>query len=157
MRKRIVEEDLVDAVIGLGRNLFYNSAMAACIVICRRSKSKNRKNKVLFVDASSEVREEKTQSWLDPSHIERIDSAYKDFSDVPEFAKVVASEEILNHEGSLNIGDYIPRALSRVDSSDRNNKSLKESWDVFEAETKLFWKEIDSLASLLSTSLEDSK
>jgi type I restriction enzyme M protein len=154
MRKRIVEEDLVDAVIGLGRNLFYNSAMAACIVICRRSKSKIRKNKVLFIDASNEVREEKTQSWLDPIHIKRIDSAYKDFSDVPSFAKVVTSEDILKRDGSLNIGDYIPRALSRVDSGDDDTKSLKESWELFEAESELFWNEMDSL---LSTSLGDSK
>jgi len=83
MRAKMVEQDWVEAVIGLGPNLFYNSPMESCIVICNRKKSAACKGKVIFIDAVNEVTRERAQSFLTPAHQQRILDAYKTFADVP--------------------------------------------------------------------------
>jgi type I restriction enzyme M protein len=69
MRRKMIESDVAECVIGLGPNLFYNSSMVSCLLVCRNNKPKNRKNKILFIDAVDEVRKEKTMSYLDTQHI----------------------------------------------------------------------------------------
>src|SRR5271156_137528 len=86
MRRKIIEADLIECVLGLGPNLFYNSPMEACIVICRTAKPKARKNKILFINAVNEVTRERAQSFLTDDHIERIVQAYEKFTDAPGFA-----------------------------------------------------------------------
>ena len=66
MRAKMIEQDWVEAVIGLGPNLFYNSPMESCIVICNRKKTAARKGKVIFIDAVNEVTRERAQSFLKP-------------------------------------------------------------------------------------------
>ena len=94
MRAKMVEQDWVEAVIGLGPNLFYNSPMESCIVICNRKKVAARKGKVIFIDAVNEVTRERAQSFLTPAHQQRILAAYKAFADVPGFTKVATLAEI---------------------------------------------------------------
>ena len=108
MRTRVLEEyDLVECVIGLGPNLFYNSPMEACILICRRNKDKQRQNRVLFINAISRVTRRQAQSFLDAEHIAEIVRTYRDYADVDGFAKAVSVEEILTNNGSLSISLYV--------------------------------------------------
>ena len=107
MRKGIIEADLIECVIGLGENLFYNSAMEACVVVGRTKKPDERKGKILLIDARTEIREERTQSFLDPNHISRIYNAYKDFKNIESFSTVVDLDEVRKKEYSLNIKEYI--------------------------------------------------
>ena len=65
MRINLVESDLVECVIGIGKNLFYNSPMEACIVICRTNKDRSRRGKVLFINAKHEVTRKNAQSYLE--------------------------------------------------------------------------------------------
>ena len=95
MRKRMIEEDVVECVISLGPNLFYNSSMTSCLLITNNNKTLERKNKVLFIQAVNEVRNEKTISYLDPHHIERIHNAYLNFKNEDTFTAVVDKENIL--------------------------------------------------------------
>ena len=60
----LLTDDLVEAVIGLGPNLFYNSPMESCIVICNRKKAAARKGKVIFIDAVKDVATEQLAGWL---------------------------------------------------------------------------------------------
>lgn len=113
MRRKMIEEDLVECVIGLGPNLFYNSPMEACLLITKTNKSKDRQGKVLIINAVNEVKQEKTMGFLEQGHIDRIYKAYQEFDDVAGFAKVVSLDGILGNKGSLNIAQYI----SNVDSS----------------------------------------
>jgi type I restriction enzyme M protein len=76
MRERLMAADAIESVIGLGPNLFYNSPMEACIVICRSKKLVERRGKVLFIDALNEVTRERAQSFLQAEHIDRIAQAY---------------------------------------------------------------------------------
>ena len=103
MRAQMVEQDWVEAVIGLGPNLFYNSPMESCIVICNRKKVAARKGKVIFIDAVNEVTRERAQSFLTPAHQQRILDAYKTFADVPGFAKVATLVEIGANAANLSI------------------------------------------------------
>ena len=72
MRRKLIESDLLECVLGLGPNLFYNSPMEACVVICRTEKPAARRGKVLFIDAVREVARERAQSFLKSEHQQRI-------------------------------------------------------------------------------------
>ena len=103
MRKELVEADLVDTVIGLGKNLFYNSPMEACIVICRSNKPSKRKGRVLFIDGVHEVTRERSMSYLKIAHQDRVAQIYHNFENENGFAKVATVDEIRAKGYSLSI------------------------------------------------------
>jgi type I restriction enzyme M protein len=95
MRCKLINADVIECVLGLGPNLFYNSPMEACIVICRTAKAKECRNKILFINAVNEVTRERAQSFLTDAHIRRIVKAYEAFRDEPDFTRVVGL--VLHH------------------------------------------------------------
>lgn len=107
MREKLLAHDVVECVLGLGPNLFYNSPMEACVVICRMNKPKERKKKVLFINAVNEVTRERAQSFLTHEHIQRIVSAYIAFADEDGFARVVGNDEIVEKGANLSIPLYV--------------------------------------------------
>ena len=118
MRERIVAADVVEAVIGLGPNLFYNSPMEACVVVCRSTKSTSRKGRVLFVDAINEVTRERAQSFLTPANIDRIVSAYRSFKTEPGFAATATLAEIGSNDSNLSLPLYVKRGGIAVTGTD---------------------------------------
>lgn len=115
IRKRMIEEDYVDAVIGLGKNLFYNSSMESCLLVCRMKKPKERKGKIIFIDAKEELRIERTNAWLEPKHIKKISDAYWKFKDAEGFAKVATNKEVLDNNGNLSIQHYVKQAANTIE------------------------------------------
>ena len=107
MRARLIEHDVVECVLGLGPNLFYNSPMEACIVVCRTSKPKERRRKILFINAVNEVTRERAQSFLEEEHIQKILKTYQDFADVDGFARVATLDEIRANNANLSIPLYV--------------------------------------------------
>jgi type I restriction enzyme M protein len=107
MRKKMIEEDLVECVIALGKNLFYNSIMESCLLITNNNKPAVRKGKVLFIDGRNELKREKTISYLLPEHIDKMHNAYLDFKNDEGFMYVATIDEIIKKDGSLNIPLYI--------------------------------------------------
>jgi type I restriction enzyme M protein len=107
IRKQMIKSDFVDAVIGLGRNLFYNSGMESCLLVCRTNKPKNRKGKTIFINAVNEIKTEKSMSYLMAEHIERISNSYHLFRDKEGFCKVVDLDTILINDGNLSVQLYI--------------------------------------------------
>jgi type I restriction enzyme M protein len=115
MRAKLLESDVVECVLGLGPNLFYNSPMEACVVICRMNKPKARKGKVLFINAVGEVTRERAQSFLTDDHIERIVNAYRNFTNEDGFTTVADILSIRNQEHNLSIPLYVrARAASQL-------------------------------------------
>ncbi|MGB7567575.1 MAG: N-6 DNA methylase [Chitinivibrionales bacterium] len=110
IRKKMIEEDYVDAVIGLGKNLFYNSSMESCLLVCRMKKPKERKGKIIFIDAKEELRIDRTNAWLEPQHIKKISGAYWKFKDIAGFAKVLSNKEVLSNNGNLSLQQYVKQA-----------------------------------------------
>jgi type I restriction enzyme M protein len=107
MRRKLIEADLIECVLGLGPNLFYNSPMEACVVVCRTQKPKARRGKILFINAVNEVTRERAQSFLTDEHLQRVVRAYQDFKSEPGFTQVMTIEEIRAKEGNLSIPLYV--------------------------------------------------
>ena len=128
MRRKMIESDCVDCVIGLGPNLFYNSPMEACLLICRMQKPTQRKGKILFINAVDEVKRDKTISMLEEKHINKIFKAYKEYKDIPGFAKVVSNEQILKNGSTLNISQYVSRLEVKDNAPKQTLEELLSEW-----------------------------
>ncbi len=145
MRGKMIEEDLVECVIGLGPNLFYNSPMEACLLITNTNKEEKRKGKVLIINAVKEVKQDKNIAFLEQKHIEKIYDNYKAFTEVDGFSKVINNNTILENKGSLNIAQYvsnvdgglkqisIEEALSNwTNQSQKLNRSMNELFQILD-------------------------
>ncbi|ASO05103.1 type I restriction-modification system subunit M [Arenibacter algicola] len=140
MRKKMVQEDQIEAVIGLGANLFYNSPMEAMILVGNNNKPQERKGKVLFINGKADVVYNKGLAYLTPEHIDKFYKAFKAFVDIPHYAKVATIEEILSHNGNMNINFYVKRENSNADLSfGKAFREWNESGDKLkESMTNLF-------------------
>jgi type I restriction enzyme M protein len=107
IRKYLLEQDLIEAVIGLAPNLFYGTGLAACILILRQRKAPERAGKVLIVDASELYRKGRAQNYLDPKHAKEILGWVQAFKDIKDRARVVSLEEIKEEDWTLNISRYV--------------------------------------------------
>ena len=136
MRQRMVDADVIDAVIGLGPNLFYNSPMEACIVICRTTKPKDRKGKVLFIDAVDQVTRERAQSFLTPAHIARITNAYRAFDNEAGFAAVATIDAIAKQQHKLSIPLYVTRAATAASDAEDLARAVA-AWRASSAELRI--------------------
>ena len=153
MRKKLVEMDLVECVIGIGKNLFYNSSMEACIIICRSNKPNERKNKVLFINAKDEVTKDRSYSILEDAHILKIASAYEEFVNIEGFAAVVNKEDVLNNDGLLSIPLYVRGAVvDYINETEQEFKEVLNDWLV--SRTDLH-NGVKDLISLLEGSEQD--
>jgi len=148
MRRKLVEADLVDCVLGLGPNLFYNSPMEACVVVCRSQKPPERQGRILFIDAVSQVARERAQSFLRPEHQAAILDAYQNhLPGSPELpGRYLATlDEIAAQGYSLSI----PLFVRRAGNGGSEGRSLAELWAGWEQDGRLFWQEMDALLSFL--------
>ena len=107
IRQALLEQDLIEAVIGLAPNIFYGTGLAPAVVVLRRAKPAARKGKVLIVDASSLFRKGRAQNFLDPEHAAEIVAWVRAFEDVPDRVKVVSLDEIKAEDWTLNISRYV--------------------------------------------------
>lgn len=147
MRRKLVESDLVECVLGLGPGLFYNSPMEACVVICRSKKRKAVRGKILFIDAVTAVARERAQSFLRTEHQDRILAAYQAFKNAPGFAAVVSFEDVLAKDGSLSIPLYVKKPKPEVDP--RKESTLAEAWAAFYEGGRGFWTQMEVLVDML--------
>jgi type I restriction enzyme M protein len=102
--------------------------MEACVIICRTSKPRQRKGRVLFVDAAEEVSRERAQSFLLETHIHKIVRAYQEFVDLDGFAKVAALDEIRANRCSLAIPNYVRPGAVRHDGHSGGLDELILDW-----------------------------
>jgi type I restriction enzyme M protein len=112
IRKGFIQDDLLDAVIGLAPNVFYGTGIPACILVLRAKGAKppERQGKVLFINADAEFRAGRAQNFLDPEHIEKIVSAYERYADIPGFAALVPHATLQENDWNLNIRRYADNA-----------------------------------------------
>lgn len=107
MRKRLIELDLVECIIGIAKNLFFNSPMEACIIICRTSKRSERIGKVLFINAKLDVTRKNAQSYLKNKHIKKIANTYLNYEPIENFSAIVTNNQIAENGYSLGIPLYV--------------------------------------------------
>ena len=142
IRRRIVESDYVEAVIGLGRHLFYNSGLESCILVCRKNKAKDRKRKILFIEAEKHIHKKGTFTFLSPEDIQIIANAYDSNESVPGLSSLVPLEEVLKNDGNLNIKLYV-KTLIQEQASDSNLSSSLQGYLNASSKFKALISELD--------------
>lgn len=160
IRSKLIEADLIECVIGLGPNLFYNSPMEACILVCRTQKSRNRKGKVLFINAISEVTRERAQSFLTEEHQSRILHAYQSDADIPGLSRHVSIGEIRSKNGSLSIPLYFGSTDVVQDDTATTKSTLDATMSDFLKSSEELKSELGKILSALpqrSTALNDKE
>ena len=143
MRKSLVKMDLIECVIGIGKNLFYNSPMEACIIICNTHKSQERKSKILFINAKDDVTRKNGESYLEEKHIEKVSSAYHHYSIIDGFSAVIDNAVVLANNAKLNIAQYV-RSISSDDIS-----SVEDYVAVWKEASGSFNNEIEKLLNCI--------
>lgn len=120
IRAGIIENDLLEAVIGLPANLFYGTGIPACILILRQQRQEGanrvsgkpaeRQGKVLFINADREYFEGRAQNFLLPEHIEKIATAFDEFRHINGLSDVVDIATLRANDYNLNIRRYVDNA-----------------------------------------------
>lgn len=106
VRQGILEDDLLEAVIGLPSGLFYGTGIPACMLIINKNKPSDRKGKVLFINGELEFQEGKNQNKLREQDITKIVTTFNNFEDIKRYSKVVPYSEIADNDFNLNIRRY---------------------------------------------------
>lgn len=146
IRENLVKSDLVECVIGIGKNLFFNSPMEACILICRSKKPVERRGKILFINAKDEVTRKNTFSYLEDKHIKKIAKAYNEYTDVYGFAKVATIPEIQKNGSKLSIPLYV---LNQSLTPEEDELSFKEQYSEWSDSSERARSELDKVIMLI--------
>ena len=138
IRKSLLEQDLLDTIIGLGPNIFYGTQLSPCILIFRKKKEQHKKGKVFFIDASDQIRVGRAQNYLEQEHINKIFEQYCAYKYVENYAKIALIEEIKLNEYSLNINLYVEKKIKyNLPSAEKALSDFKIAWNKsLEAEKK---------------------
>jgi len=106
IRKQLIDENLLDAVIGLPANLFFGTSIPACILIYKKGRTNT---DILFIDASGKehFNKEKNQNVIDNKHIQTILETYNNRSEIEKYSHIATLEEIQENDYNLNIPRYI--------------------------------------------------
>lgn len=133
IRKQIIEDDLIEAVIGLGPNLFYNSPMESCVVVLRCKKSKERRKKVLFINGVKEVTRERAFSFLNDANLATLVDAYFNPDKHEDIARLVDVAEIRENLHNLSIPLYVHNVAA---GDEESLESVIEAWQVGRVELR---------------------
>ena len=104
IRQKLIEENLLDCVIGLPEKLFYGTGIPACIMILKKNKTD--KN-VLFIDASRAFKSGKNQNQLSAEHLDKIVETYRARQSADKYAYLATPEELAENDYNLNIPRYV--------------------------------------------------
>ena len=113
LRKAMLQADVIDTVIGLGPNLFYNAPMESCIVICRSKKPKAHQGTVFFIDAINDVTRQRTSSFLSEENQDKITEAFNSGVDVEGFSRRVVLADIESQNFYLTVHRYVERVVAQ--------------------------------------------
>ena len=139
IREKIIENNLIDTIIGLPPNLFYGTSIPACIIVLKN----NRKNKdIFFIDASEEYDKGKRQNKLREEDISKILTAYRKRKDILKYCRAVSFEEIKANNYNLNISRYL---ISAEEKSDINLNTSKREIDNLETEREKLRNSINNI------------
>ena len=139
IRRKLLEMDVLEAVVGLGQNLFYGTGLATCILVFRESKPREHRQKVLFIDASKEFKTGRAQNELLPEHVQNIHRWYEEYQDIEGICRVVSIDEIRENDFNLNIPRYVEPVIEEESLSvEEAVSNLKQSLEAaYAAEDRL--------------------
>ena len=138
IREELIKQDLLETVIGLGPNIFYGTQSAACMMVFKQNKASIKRRKVLFIDASDQVRVGRAQNFLEPEHVQQIFNWQLDYQDVENYVKIATVAEIQENDYNLNIPLYVEKIIEdNLPSVEEALADLKTTWvESLKAEKK---------------------
>ena len=138
IRKELLEQDMLEAVIGLGPNIFYGTQLAACVMVFKQNKDVDKKNKVLFIDASDQIRVGRAQNYLEPNNVNQIFDWFTAYQDVENYVKVASKADLEENDFNLNIPLYVEKIIEdNLPSVEEALTDLKSAWgESLKAEEK---------------------
>lgn len=156
IRKKVLQDDLIEAVIALPKNLFYGNSSPGCILILNKNKPKNREDKVLFIYAEDQVLRESgvkmyeelsNQNQFTKEAIEKIVYTYKNHVEEPHYSKVVDLEEIEENDWNLNVPRYIdttePEDIVDLSKEWKRLQKLEDTREGLDTDLKSIMKDLD--------------
>jgi type I restriction enzyme M protein len=132
IREKLIREDLLETVIGLGPNLFYGTGISACVLVFKQKKDNNKKNKIYFIDASYMFKKGRNQNYFLPEHSEQIINWYENYKDIENISKIADLSEIEENEFNLNISRYV------VKVEEEDKITVKEAYGEMKKAEKEF-------------------
>ncbi|MCC4214716.1 type I restriction-modification system subunit M [Leeuwenhoekiella parthenopeia] len=130
IRKKLLEEDLLEAVVGLGPNIFYGTQLAACVLVFKQNKPADKKKKVLFIDASEQVRVGRAQNYLEAEHVNQIFNWYRDYKEVENYVSIATWDDLVENDFNLNIPLYVEKIIEdNLPSVEEALADLKQAWE----------------------------
>ncbi len=144
IRKWFVDHDLIEGVILLPDNLFYNTSAAGIIIILNKLKPINRKGKIILINASNEFEKGKPKNYIPDDKIQKITQAFFKCEDAERFVKVITNKEAEKNDYNLSPSRYIdvteketyrpiPELLTELDDLEKQEKKVnKELKEIFE-------------------------
>lgn len=110
IRQGLLEDDLIEGVIGIAPNLFYGTGIPACVLVLNKNKAAERKGKVIFVHGAGHFVEGKNQNSLSDENVKALAHGFLEYKDKERFSRVVDLKEIRENDYNLNIARYIKSA-----------------------------------------------
>ena len=107
IRKKMVESDLIEAVVTLGDKLFYGTGLSPCFLILRRMKPAAHSGRILMIDGTKILTQRRAQNVLEPADVDRLYALYKQYEDVEDFSKVVTLQEVRDKDYNLSPNRFV--------------------------------------------------
>lgn len=131
IRQALIEQDMLEAVIGLGPNIFYGAQIPACVMVFKQNKTPDKKQKVLFIEASDQIRVGRAQNFLEPEHVQKIFGWYQQYIDVENYVKVASMADLKENDFNLNIPLYVEKVIEdNLPSVEEAMADLKQAWQA---------------------------
>ena len=136
IRRHLVEDGSIYAVIGLPANIFFNTSIPTCVIVLRKD---NTSRDVLFIDASQEFEKGKNQNRLTDANIDKIVSTFFERKDVEKYAHLASFEEIKKNDFNLNIARYVDTSEEEeeIDPNEVYKELQKVDSEISETNAKL--------------------
>ncbi|MGP5310237.1 N-6 DNA methylase [Vreelandella alkaliphila] len=144
IRKGIIEDDLLEAVIGLPPNLFHGTGIPTALLVLNKNKPADRSRSVIFIDAAHDYKKEKTLNELREEDVDRIIEAYKSWKSQGDYSRVVNFDEIAANDFNMGLTRYVDNspALRRIRELGEYHKGYKaygfDPEDENSAATKIY-------------------
>jgi len=142
----VLKDDLIEAVIALPSNLFFNTGSPGCILILNKNKPIERKDKVIFIYAEEDYKEGSNQNFLRDQDLEKILDVYNNYEDIEKYCRVVDMEEIDRNDYNLNVPRYVdttePEEPINVQEVINNINEIEDEREEIEEKMREYLKEL---------------
>ena len=146
IREAVINENLLDAVIGLPANLFYGTGIPAALMIFDKSRKPNGNDKVLFIDAGREFAQNTNQNMLRPQDIDKIVDTFQKRKTIDKYSYLASYAEIEENEFNLNIPRYVdtfePEPEIDIAATQREIEKIEAELVETQAKLKEYLKEL---------------